>query len=84
MPPAGRLPNATVLDIIPELQEDETTEDERPEATIKLERKEEEALMSVRTVVFDIGLAGDTRLGYANVLPYDPEIVANVSILLQV
>lgn len=66
-PPARRLPNATVLDIIPELQEDDTTEDERIETPIEPERKEEATLMNVRTVVFGTGLAGDMRLGYVDI-----------------
>lgn len=59
-----RLPNATVLDIIPEVQEDETTEDERVELPMEPERTEEAQLMGVRTIVFGTGFAGDMRLGY--------------------
>lgn len=63
-PPTRRLPNATVLDVIPELQEDEIMDDEQSEPPIDPERKEEAALMSVRTIMFGTGLAGDMRLGY--------------------
>jgi hypothetical protein len=60
-----RLPNASVLDVIPELQEDEmTTEDEQAEMPLEPEKQEEAQLMAVRTVMFGTGLAGDMRLGY--------------------
>ncbi|KAF9454377.1 hypothetical protein P691DRAFT_656118, partial [Macrolepiota fuliginosa MF-IS2] len=73
-PSTRRLPNATVLDIIPELQEDEMTEDEQPEPPVYPERKEEAVLMGVRTVVFGTGLAGDMRLGYK----YQPHVLKDI------
>ncbi|KXN90676.1 hypothetical protein AN958_03961 [Leucoagaricus sp. SymC.cos] len=70
-----RLPNASVLDVIPELQEDEMTEDEQTETPGESERKEEEAqLMAVRTVVFGTGLTGDMRPGYK----YQPNVLKDV------
>ncbi len=37
---------------------------EWPETPVEFKRKKEDVLLSVRTVAFDVGLAGDTRLGY--------------------
>jgi hypothetical protein len=49
--------------MIPELQEDDIAEDERPELPMEFERREEASLMGVRTITFGTGLAGDMRLG---------------------
>jgi hypothetical protein len=59
-----RLPNATVLDIIQEVEEEE-----REDATDQLGRvkglrvQEEDKLMDVRTMVFGMGVSGDLRVG---------------------
>jgi hypothetical protein len=49
--------------MIPELQDDDVVEDERPELPMEPERKEEASLMGVRTITFGTGLAGDMRVG---------------------
>lgn len=57
-PPHRRLPNATVLDVIHEMDEEE------PEPPMKKPRVvEEQNLMDVRTMVFGMGASGDLRVG---------------------
>ncbi|XP_006461746.1 hypothetical protein AGABI2DRAFT_193141, partial [Agaricus bisporus var. bisporus H97] len=73
-PPTRRLPNATVLNMIPELGEDDMAEDERPEPPMEPERREEAQLMGVRTITFGTGLAGDMRLGYK----YQPDVLKDI------
>ena len=70
MQPNRRLPNATVLDVIHEVDEEEeaTLEEERERfAAVPLRKprfeEEEEALMDVRTMVFGMGASGDLRVG---------------------
>jgi hypothetical protein len=63
--PNRRLPNATVLDVIHEVDEEE--EEEGPFAAVPVKKsrfeEEEEALMDVRTMVFGMGASGDLRVG---------------------
>ena len=55
-----RLPNATVLDVVHEVEEEE----EEPEPVIKRPRVEaEQNLMDVRTMVFGMGASGDLLVG---------------------
>jgi len=69
--PNRRLPNATVLDVIHEVDEEEEAaalEEERERFADKPLKKprfeeEEEALMDVRTMVFGMGASGDLRVG---------------------
>jgi hypothetical protein len=69
--PNRRLPNATVLDVIHEVDEEEAAaalEEERERfAAVPLKKprfeEEEEALMDVRTMVFGMGASGDLRIG---------------------
>jgi hypothetical protein len=68
--PNRRLPNATVLDVIHEVDEEEAAalEEERERfAGVPLKKprfeEEEEALMDVRTMVFGMGASGDLRIG---------------------
>jgi len=67
--PNRRLPNATVLDVIHEVDEEEAAlEEERERFADKPLKKprfeeEEEALMDVRTMVFGMGASGDLRVG---------------------
>ena len=69
MQPNRRLPNATVLDVIHEVDEEEAAlEEERERFADKPLKKprfeeEEEALMDVRTMVFGMGASGDLRVG---------------------
>ena len=70
MQPNRRLPNATVLDVIHEVDEEEAAaeEEERERfAAVPLKKprfeEEEEALMDVRTMVFGMGASGDLRIG---------------------
>ena len=70
MQPNRRLPNATVLDVIHEVDEEEAAaeeEDRERFAAVPLKKprfeEEEEALMDVRTMVFGMGASGDLRIG---------------------
>lgn len=60
MQPNRRLPNATVLDVIHEVDEEE--EEAKSLKKPRFE-EEEEALMDVRTMVFGMGASGDLRIG---------------------
>ena len=66
-----RLPNATVLDVIHEVdEEDEAAEngddDERLGCVKRLRAQEEDKLMDVRTMVFGMGVSGDLRVGWVS------------------
>ena len=63
-----RLPNATVLDVIQEMEEGEgdTADDDDQLGLVKggLRVPEEDRLMDIRTMVFGMGVSGDLRVGW--------------------
>ena len=60
-----RLPNATVLDIIQEIEEEEGEDATDQLGRVKGSRaQEEDKLMDVRTMVFGMGVSGDLRVGW--------------------
>ena len=67
MQPNRRLPNATVLDVVHEVDEEAALEEERERfASVPLKKPrfgEEEGLMNVRTMVFGVGASGGLRVG---------------------
>ena len=59
-----RLPNATVLDVIREVEEEEgETADDQLGCAKGLRVQEEDKLMDIRTMVFGMGVSGDLRVG---------------------
>ena len=60
--PLRRLPNATVLDVIPEVEEEQEDDHVARRLTTW---KEEGELMSQMNMVFAVGITGDMRIGYA-------------------
>lgn len=58
-----RLPNATVLDVIHEVDDDAEEEKEVEAGLLPLRDEKEEKLMDVRTMVFGMGANGDLRVG---------------------
>ena len=60
------LPNATVLDVIHEVDGEDEQEARLVPVPLKKPRfeEEEEALMDVRTMVFGMGALGDLRVGW--------------------
>jgi hypothetical protein len=63
-----RLPNASVLDVIQEVDEEDgenaIDDDQQQLGRVKgLRVEEEDRLMDVRTMVFGMGVSGDLRVG---------------------
>ena len=60
-----RLPNATVLDVIQEVDEEAEEEaNDQLGCTKRLGVQEEDRLMDVRTMVFGMGASGNLRVGW--------------------
>ena len=64
-----RIPNATVLDVIREVEEEEgeaAADDDDQLGLVKggLRVQEEDRLMDIRTMVFGMGVSGDLRVGW--------------------
>jgi hypothetical protein len=60
-----RLPNATLLDVIREVEEgeEEADDDDQLGFAKGLRVQEEDRLMDIRTMVFGMGVSGDLRVG---------------------
>lgn len=71
--PLRRLPNATVLDVIPEVEEEEEEEDDHVARRLT-NWKEECELMSRMNMVFAVGITGDMRIGYK----YVPSLIKEI------
>ena len=60
-----RIPNATVLDVIQEVEEEEGEGADDQLGIVKgLRVQEEDRLMDIRTMVFGMGVSGDLRVGW--------------------
>ncbi|PPQ64360.1 hypothetical protein CVT24_008429 [Panaeolus cyanescens] len=59
-----RLPNASVLDVIQEVHDEEDEEEDRHVPKRLRTSKDEDRLMDVRTMVFGMGATGDLCVGY--------------------
>ena len=60
-----RIPNATVLDVIQEVEEEEGEgADDQLGFAKGLRVQEEDRLMDIRTMVFGMGVSGDLRVGW--------------------
>ena len=58
------MPNATVLDVIQEVEEEEGEgADDQSGFPKGLRVEEEDRLMDIRTMVFGMGVSGDLRIG---------------------